>query len=1445
MSTLNFDALVRDLAAKNSGRSSSGSCEDADESSALGWIEECLQQARLPPIVEAWRSSLPWLLQRSVVRRVLSPALLSVLHQACCHSSPVVRRLGICTIIEAERNMSSVSSCFAAFLAASAVSSLSVECVVTEVNIVKRSNGLALDDEPAVLSALSKRLGNIDEDSPFDTLRGLIIAALNGGNLLLTLSTFASVHQPGEVVEAAASARAANSGLKPVPRLVSRLIQACVGGMQRASSETFEVESALALLADVRSLCGRIPPEAMCAQTGTHLRYSVARSISLHVLEACLSNLANSARTEHAPPASVVAACISLPLWPHTALIRSLCSAPMAFTDCESRRTTENRSWLQDARSVIAASGQAKPLLQALYRSLAAPFTGLGPSIAILASIFNQQELPQDFSIPLHSITVVTEAMVTALQMRETGAAHLAPLIGNDSNATSIVCQMAVERSLGKVVRGMCDSVRFMLFTGDSGRSRLTRLDDPDFISLSPGGSEAFCLQLASFLYGLDARNGSGDVDRVSGGSCRLADVLLSHCGRQLWESPLRSSAVLLRAALASCKTADRAVWFESVRVELEERAACGDRWADTLAILSVRLLDDISESTAAVSRALLALPAMAASDITIVSADAALALSEAAGDSAGCFTGALCDPLPQMCEALAAASMGLWWGSLPPGLSEIDALHSLQLACAAITQIALALPSGAPRLHGVRLLATALFNERLWNNHEHLNADLPFLRDVQAALVDAAISLLEALAPSGGLETPGCDAYIIALARPALDAWRFRNATRKDTTNYDHLPPAATSLLCALAVAGEAGPVHPATLVGNWTAADVRAAASTLLSSAGSGAMPALQDALARAVAGPSALRAAKPGSPLLARQMRAWQMVATLALRECANTRHVSGTDSSWEISAASFARAAVAPLTTTVRQYVELAFGAFLASEAVQIGREGSSSLQCLMRDVRAAVASGSIPPTAESTAVDTEEGLQSGPPVPPQALRGVRVGWSNMVLLCTSACVAVELLYARSGAEELANGAAHELVDVLLVICATTQRRGVREALQCLLLRLAPRWHSAPLSGEPGLQAAALTALQHDPEVARTAANQPTLLQGAVGGLLSRAEPSSLAALVYCVLPVDDHIPPSERADLHVALEWGSPSHVTQLSNVQRARIACLLASVHARRSTAANEQDSSAVATDADEEEDAAGTGQGASALRKAQATLQHVCRALASAKAGAALAPPPPLPQFHRKARSAAARGDSDATAARLPRPAGHLTVIASLVSKPGNIGSIFRAVEALGHPGTVVVVGAPPASLTSHPDAVRMAAGAGERLARAGALKLVDARSLPSFLRAAAREPATRVIALELSARSGPLPQYQFFPPHAEGAADGDNLSPLGVRNHVLVLGHEVNGVPSALLAAASACVAVPQFGDTASLNVASAAAVALYEYGAQAARAAPPPARAGAGLG
>jgi tRNA G18 (ribose-2'-O)-methylase SpoU len=94
-----------------------------------------------------------------------------------------------------------------------------------------------------------------------------------------------------------------------------------------------------------------------------------------------------------------------------------------------------------------------------------------------------------------------------------------------------------------------------------------------------------------------------------------------------------------------------------------------------------------------------------------------------------------------------------------------------------------------------------------------------------------------------------------------------------------------------------------------------------------------------------------------------------------------------------------------------------------------------------------------------------------------------------------------------------------------------------------------------------------------------------------------------------------------------------------------------------------------------------------------------------------------------------------------------------------------------------------------------------------AAAVEIVVRRSLPPVLRRY-QEDGYQLVALEQTTGSQSLPEYRFR------------------RRTVLIVGHERLGVDDETLALVDAAVEIPVYGLPYSHNVATAAAIALYEY-------------------
>jgi hypothetical protein len=651
----------------------------------------------------------------------------------------------------------------------------------------------------------------------------------------------------------------------------------------------------------------------------------------------------------------------------------------------------------------------------------------------------------------------------------------------------------------------------------------------------------------------------------------------------------------------------------------------------------------------------------------------------------------------------------------------------------------------------------------------------------------------------------------------------------------------------------------------------------------------------LAEAVAAARAATrpAPRPGIPAVTRLMRQWQAAAALLTSAVCSM----GSQSAAACTAigrclreagALFDAAAAAPLPGCVRQYVEVAFGAWLA--AVSSPRAGGAghgpgapSAGSLADALYRAVAGGAVPPTPDHD----------------RRASFVPFGWSNATLLLTALTVAHELLplttmvlpptagdcgdvvdeaaaASRTGGQ-FAHQPTHALAPSLLrtlelvaLVAATCQRTGVREAAQCCLLRLTPR---PPGGGGDGraylnpLLAAVLSSLECDVEVRRTAACQPTVLRPETGVLLRHGSDAAMAALLYSLLPVDDGIAASEAAapaPVVMRLVPGAPGHWDCASRAAVAGVSQGIATrlaarqeeaqrqlrYHRHRHAGDDEEDEAGDASDGNGDDTESTTRTSGRSLRRAQAAAAHVYRAVVTSRTPpSALAAA--LPRLHLRQSKAggSVAVTTGADAAPPPPPPGRaglvrhrLTLVASLLRKPTNLGAVLRAAEALaprdadgdGGGGLTVTTAVPLSSLLADADVTRASVGASKRLADAGALRLVTPHALPAFLDAAARGGA-RVVALELTTGSVPLPDYRFLAATAAAAEESDarqqSQRPQQQHHTVLLLGDEVDGVPAALLGggAVSAAVAIPQSGATASLNVASAAAVALYELARQ----------------
>lgn len=148
-------------------------------------------------------------------------------------------------------------------------------------------------------------------------------------------------------------------------------------------------------------------------------------------------------------------------------------------------------------------------------------------------------------------------------------------------------------------------------------------------------------------------------------------------------------------------------------------------------------------------------------------------------------------------------------------------------------------------------------------------------------------------------------------------------------------------------------------------------------------------------------------------------------------------------------------------------------------------------------------------------------------------------------------------------------------------------------------------------------------------------------------------------------------------------------------------------------------------------------------------------------------------------------------------RSTGRIALVLTSLSNPFNVGAILRTSAVLGVE-LVYLVGSTPGP----GDAKVAKTGLGTEHA-------VPTRRVATLAEAAqaARADGFTVVALELATDAVPLAEFAYPPAVC------------------LVIGNEGHGLSPAALAECDAAVYVPQVGKVASLNVATATAIAVYE--------------------
>lgn len=145
------------------------------------------------------------------------------------------------------------------------------------------------------------------------------------------------------------------------------------------------------------------------------------------------------------------------------------------------------------------------------------------------------------------------------------------------------------------------------------------------------------------------------------------------------------------------------------------------------------------------------------------------------------------------------------------------------------------------------------------------------------------------------------------------------------------------------------------------------------------------------------------------------------------------------------------------------------------------------------------------------------------------------------------------------------------------------------------------------------------------------------------------------------------------------------------------------------------------------------------------------------------------------------------------------LRICASLVQNPANLGALCRTVEAFRLESLVL----PDLALVEDWEFRKLAASTHHWQP----LSACPPHHLIPWI-TAQRQAGFAVLALTAHPQAHGLTTFQF------------------PQKTVLVLGRELTGIPEPVRLACTASLAIPQFGMVDSLNVQTAAAIALYEY-------------------
>lgn len=155
------------------------------------------------------------------------------------------------------------------------------------------------------------------------------------------------------------------------------------------------------------------------------------------------------------------------------------------------------------------------------------------------------------------------------------------------------------------------------------------------------------------------------------------------------------------------------------------------------------------------------------------------------------------------------------------------------------------------------------------------------------------------------------------------------------------------------------------------------------------------------------------------------------------------------------------------------------------------------------------------------------------------------------------------------------------------------------------------------------------------------------------------------------------------------------------------------------------------------------------------------------------------------------------------------LVLCASLVENPMNLGAICRTAEVMRLESLVL----PHLSLTTDWQFRKLAVSAHQWQP----LVACPPEQLANWIGTQQRQGYT-VLAL------APPPSFLLPPPSSQTPQSLPKVA--FPRQTVLVLGRELTGIPSEIVTRCDGAVSIPQYGLVESLNVATAAAIAAYEY-------------------